>query len=85
MTPAPGWTVTDVARRYRVSRERVRRWITSGILAAVNRQDCPAARPSWVITPEALAAFERERQPATPPKAPPRRKKRTDEIDYFPD
>ena len=79
----PGYTVADVARRYRVSPDRVRGWITSGVLRAINRRDTRSGRPSWVVTAEALDEFERGRTAAQPPK-PPRRKKRINLVDYYP-
>jgi transposase len=81
---AAGLTVRDVARRYRVSEDRVRGWIRRGELHAINRRDIRAGRPSWVVTAEALGDFERGRS-ATPPPKPARRKKRIKQIDYCPD
>jgi excisionase family DNA binding protein len=83
---APGLTVREVARRYRVGEDRVRNWIRSGELPAINRRDVRCARPSFVITPEGLAAFERVRQAATPDTPKPRRRKRQSHvIDFYPD
>lgn len=79
-----GYTVADLARRYRVSPDRVRAWIASGVLRAINRRDIRSARPSWVIPPEALADFEKARS-ATPPPKPTRRRKKTNQVDYYPD
>jgi transposase len=79
-----GLTVAEVAARYRVSPDRVRGWIARGSLRAFNRRDTRSGRPSWVITPETLEAFERGRGAAAPLK-PARRKKRTTEVDYYPD
>jgi transposase len=81
---AAGLTVADVARRYRVSEDRVRGWIRRGELRAINRRDTRCARPSWVIPPEALADFERGRA-ATPNQPKPKRRKPTNEVDYYPD
>jgi len=53
-----------------------------GELRAINRRDSRAARPSWVIPPEALIEFERARAAAPPPK--PKRRKRAAIPDYFP-
>ena len=82
--PAAGLTVRDVARRYRVGEDKVRGWIARGELRAVNRRDTRAGRPSWVIPPEALTDFERDRS-ATPPPKLARRKKRTHQVDFYPD
>jgi transposase len=81
---APGLTVREVAGRYRVGVGRVLGWIRRGELRAINRRDNHCGRPSWVIPPDALTAFERGRQAATPAPKPVRRKK-TYAIDYYPD
>ena len=83
--PQGGLTVRDVARRYRVSPERVRGWIYRGELGALNTADTRCGRPRYVVLPEALQEFERRRQVATLEKPAPRRKRRTTEIDYYPD
>jgi transposase len=79
-----GYTVADIAARYRVGEDRVRGWIARGELRAINRRDTRSGRPSWVIPLEALAEFEQSRTVAPPPK-PPRRRKQTALVDYFPD
>ena len=79
-----GLTVADVAKRYRVSPDKVRRWIVRGELAAINTAAVLCGKPRWVITADALVAFERRRASAPPPK-PPRRRRRRDVIDYYPD
>jgi hypothetical protein len=81
---AAGLTVRDVARRYRVSPDKVRGWIRSGQLVAINTGSSLCCKPRFVVLPEALAAFERNRQAAPPPK-PTRRKKRSNKVDYYPD
>jgi hypothetical protein len=81
---ARGLTTADVARRYRVSEDKVRSWIDRGELAAVNTATALCGRPRWVISPEALAAFEAARRGGPTPK-PPRRKRRTQMVDYYPD
>jgi hypothetical protein len=82
--PAPGLTVADVAKRYRVGPDKVRSWITRGELAAVNTAAALCCKPRWVITPEALTAFERPRSGGPAPKQSQRRK-RTVAVDYYPD
>jgi hypothetical protein len=84
LSPTAGYTVRDLARRYRVSPERVRTWIKRGELLAINTRD-RCGRPRFVITPEALAAFERRRQVTTPPPKATRRKKSSGVIDFYPD
>jgi hypothetical protein len=72
-----------VAARYRVGPDKVRGWIGKGILRAINRNDTRSGKPSWVIMPEALAEFERGRQAVTPPR-PALRRKRTTQVDFYP-
>jgi hypothetical protein len=82
--PAVSLTVSEVAKRYRISRDKVRGFITRGELVAVNVAATLCGRPRFVITPEALARFEKRREAAFPPK-PQRRKKPTGLVDFFPD
>jgi hypothetical protein len=80
-----GLTVSDVAKRYRVGEDKVRAWIASGQLAAVNTATALCGRPRWVITPEGLAAFERRRAARAPTPRPARRTKKRREVDYYRD
>jgi excisionase family DNA binding protein len=80
-----GMTVSDVARRLRVGQDKVRAWIARGELLAVNTAANTLGKPRWVITPEAIAEFERKRSGWQPPKRTPRRRRQDDEVDYFPD
>src|SRR5262249_54559621 len=81
---APGLSVADLARRYRVSPDKVRTWISRGELAAVNVASALCGKPRWVVMPEALAAFERRRAGGPPPKAASRRRRPPGFIDYYP-
>jgi hypothetical protein len=83
--PGDGWTVTDIARRHRVSESKVLSWISRGELAAFNTAGVMCGRPRWVVSPEALAEFERKRAAGPPPKSQRRRRRRPTEIDYFAD
>lgn len=87
--PAPaiaaGLTVADVARRYRVSPDKVRAWIDRGELKAINTAAVLCGKPRWVITPESLAEFEDARRGGPEPKPPRRRRKTQGIIDYYPD
>jgi hypothetical protein len=82
--PRGGLTVADVARRYRVSPDKVRVWIQRGELAAINTAAL-CGRPRYVVLPHHLAAFEAGRRAGPPPKPPRRRRRQTGAIDYFPD
>jgi hypothetical protein len=82
--PHCGLTVPEVAARYRVSPRKIRAWIRQGALAAVNVGASLAGRPRLVVLPDALAAFERARSATRPPR-PPRRRKRTEMVDYYRD
>jgi excisionase family DNA binding protein len=77
-----GLTVAEVARRYRVSPDKIRSWIARGELSAVSTAATLCGKPRWVVPPAHLAAFERKRTGGAPPKPP--RRKRTQGIDYYP-
>ena len=79
-----GWTVRDVALRYRVSRDKVRSWIRRGELRAVNTATALCGRPRWVVSTDALAEFETLRA-ASPLTKPTTRRRRQTAIDYYPD
>lgn len=79
-----GYTVTDLAVRYRVGEDKVRKWIKSGEIDAINTSSALCARPRYVVTASALEQFERRRKVGPPaPKA--QRRRRTEAVDYFPD
>jgi excisionase family DNA binding protein len=82
--PAAGLTVRDVARRLRVSEDKVRAWIGRGELKAVNTAGVLSGKPRWVIPPEALAEFEKRRAGGPQPK-PQRRRRQAALVDYYPD
>jgi hypothetical protein len=79
---ARGYTVADLAKRFRVSEDKVRSWIRSRELVAVNTAR-RGHRPRFVVTVEALAVFERSRNAAPPEKV--KRRKRTQTVDFYPD
>jgi hypothetical protein len=84
--PSSGLTVPQFARRYQVSPDKIRAWIRKGELRAVNVASRRFGRPRLIITPVALAEFERGRQ-AEVPDAPKARRKRVPKgtIDFLPD
>jgi excisionase family DNA binding protein len=81
--PAAGYTVKDVARRYRVSPDKVRAWIARGELRAVNTSTRSGGK-RWVITVESLEEFERRRDGSPLPRPRRQRRRESEEIDYFP-
>jgi hypothetical protein len=83
-TISAGLTVREVARRLRVSPDKVRTWVAKGELAAVNTAAALCGKPRWVVLPDSLQAFERLRAGGPPPR-PARRRKRTTAVDYYPD
>jgi hypothetical protein len=84
--PPRGYTVADLAKRYRVSPDKVRVWIARGELLAINTASILCGRPRYLVLPESLARFERGRAAAAPPNPPRRRRHvQTGYIDYFPD
>jgi hypothetical protein len=68
-----------------VGEDKVRGWVRRGELAAINTATALCGRPRWVITPDALAAFEKRRASGPPPKRPRRQRRWAQQIDYFPD
>jgi excisionase family DNA binding protein len=83
LVPDRGMTVSEVAVRLRVSPDKVRAWISRGEVAAVNTADLQCGRPRWVVTAEALEAFEQRRRGGPAPKAQ-RRRRPTQQLDYYP-
>jgi excisionase family DNA binding protein len=82
--PAAGLTVRDVARRLRVSEDKIRTWIACGELKAINTAAQLCGKPRWVIPRELLAEFERKRT-GGPTLKPQRRRRQPAVIDFFPD
>lgn len=78
-----GYTPNELAPLLRVSPDKVRRWIESGELQAVNTATARCGRPRYVVLPEHLEAFTRQRS-AAQPKPTPRRRRRVAK-DYYPD
>ena len=79
-----GFTVADAAKRFRVGEDKVRKWIRNGEITAVNTAATLCGKPRWVISAEAIAAFERRRT-AGPQPAAQRRRRRTAGVDFYPD
>lgn len=79
-----GMTPNELARVLRVSPDRVRHWIQSGELKAIDTSDRRCGRPRFVILPAALEEFIRSRSVAAPPKPAARRPRLSAVRDYYP-
>src|SRR5215469_7409447 len=79
-----GYTPRELARMLRVSPDRVRHWIRSGQLGAIDTATARCRRPRFVILPHHLEEFER-RLKVSPPAKPERRRRLTAATDYYPD
>jgi len=82
--PAAGFTVADLCRRLKIGGDKVRAFIRRGELVAVNVAAVLASKPQWRITPESVDRFEKRRSSAPVPKVP-RRRKRRELVDFYPD
>jgi excisionase family DNA binding protein len=82
-TAERGHTPRELARLLRVSPDRIRAMIAAGELGALDmaRQRC--GRPRYIILPQHVEEFLRRRSAAPTPK--PRRRKRTQDTDFYPD
>jgi hypothetical protein len=81
--PLRGFSVAELCRRWKVGADKVRGWIDRGELAALNTASNLCSRPRYVITPEALEAFERgERATGPKPRRSRGRKPRVPEMFY---
>jgi excisionase family DNA binding protein len=76
--------VSEVARTLRVGRRRVRELIRSGQLPAVNVAPDLSGRPRVIVLAEDLRRWVESRRVGPPPRRP-RRRKRTEAVDYYPD
>jgi hypothetical protein len=77
-----GYSVTDLAMRWRTGKGKVRAFIKRGELRAVNVASSAGGKPQWAVPPEALAEFEARRSSVPAPKA--RRRRNPEVVDYFP-
>jgi hypothetical protein len=80
-----GHTPNELAKLLRVGPDRVRAWIKSGELPAVNVAVARCGKPRFVVLPHQLAEFTRRRAAGTVPKPPKRRRPPAGAVDYYPD
>jgi hypothetical protein len=78
-----GYSVADLCRRWKIGPDKIHGFLRRGELVGVNVATNLSGRPQWRITPESVELFERRRTSVPTPK-PPRHKKRTHLIDYYP-
>jgi hypothetical protein len=83
-TPVSGYSVAALCQRYHVGADKVRAWIRSGELIAVNVAADLGGKPQWRITPESVEVFERRRSSEPAPKLQRRRKRLPEVRDYYP-
>jgi excisionase family DNA binding protein len=82
---ARGFTPRELARVLRVSADRVRQWIQTGELGAINTSTFRCAKPRYVVLPHHLAEFERTHKAGPTAKPPLRRRRQLVAIDYYPE
>ncbi len=80
-----GYSVADLARRWRVGESKILGWIDRGELTAINVAANLSGRRQLRITPESVAAFEKRRSSASAPKPQSKRHRQAHLIDYYPD
>jgi hypothetical protein len=81
--PPAGFTVADLARRWRIGEDKVRAFLRRGELAGVNVAANLAAKPQWRVTVDSVEKFEQRRSSAPPPPRA-RRRRRAEATDYYP-
>lgn len=79
-----GYSVADLARRWKVGEDKVRAFLRTGELIGVNAAANLSARPQWRITRESIELFERRRSSAPPSKQPCSRRRQLGQTDYYP-
>jgi len=81
-----GWTPNRLAKLLCCSPDRVRDWIKSGQLGAIDLAPPGSRKPRYIILPVHLEAFERRRRVRMEPAKPVRRRRQpAGETDFYPD
>ena len=78
-----GLTPNELAKVLRVSPDRIRGWIASGELPALNVAPVLCGKPRFIILPHHLAQFEEKRRAGPAPKVK-RRRRQPVITDYYP-
>ena len=77
------FTPPQLARRLRVSPDKILTWIKAGELRAVNIGTNPRGRPRYLIDLKDVESFEARRSVGKPASAPRRRKRASDDVIEF--
>jgi hypothetical protein len=81
-----GYTVADLALRWRMGADKIRGLIRRGELPAINTSSVRCGKPRFVVLPEVAHDYEQTLAVSTPPPKPTPRRKRTEQlVDYFAD
>lgn len=79
----PWLTPAEVARTLHVNSDKIRGWINSGELVAVNVAIKQGGRARWRIRPEALDDFAERRRAVVAPVPSRRRSRSNDVIEFY--
>jgi hypothetical protein len=82
-TPQTGFSLDDLADRWRVSADEIRAWLQRGELVGVNVATTMSGRPMWRIPPEGVTRFE-QRRSSTPAPRSAKRRRRSEIVDCYP-
>jgi len=85
VTDPAGYSVPDLCRRWKVGSDKIHGFLRRGELIGVNLATNLSARPLWRITPDSVDRFEQRRSSAPLPKPVKRRRRRMQQIDFYPD
>jgi transposase len=80
-----GLTPNELAKLLRVSPDRIRGWIRTGQLRALNVASTRSGRPRFIVLPDYLREFEQRQQVSVPAKPAPKRRRKPAEKDFYPD
>jgi hypothetical protein len=83
-TSLPGFSVSDLCRRWKIGGDKVRAFLRKGELIGVNVAANLSGKPQWRVTPESVEGFERRRSSA-PALKPTRTRRRSEAVDFYPD
>lgn len=76
-----GFTVPELKQLLRVGEDKIRAWIKSGELPAIDTSGARCGRPRYVVLPAGLAEFQRSRAAGKP--KPARRRRKAKSTDYY--